>query len=279
MRMLIDYHVHVERAGPSRDNMMRFVRQAQSVGVHEIAFTEHAYNFVELEPLLPRPSFLASHGHGFKLNDYLTLVGQVADELKGQGIPITVRKGLEVDFLPEVRHELESVLPGLEVDLIIGSVHWINDWGFDLGKSTWDGRDTEQACTRYFEIAAEAAQSGLFSVIGHPDIIKIYGLTAGERCRAATSIGAELLVKAAAASGTCLEVSSAGLRRLVGEIYPSLGILRMARHHDVGITMASDAHEPHEVGQDLGKAAKWARLAGYDEITRFDGRCKIRSPL
>ena len=277
--MLIDYHVHVERAGPSRENMMRFVRQAQSVGVDEIAFTEHAYNFVELAPLLPRPSFLADHGHGFELDDYLTLVGQVADELKEQGAPITVRTGLEVDFLPEMHHELGKILPGLEVDLIIGSVHWIDDWGFDLGKSTWDGRDSEQACTRYFEIAAEAARSGLFSVIGHPDIIKIYGLTADERCRAATSRGAGVLVKAAAASGACLEVSSAGLRRPVGEIYPSMEILRMARHHDVGITMASDAHEPHEVGKDLGEVAKWARRAGYDEITRFSRRRKIQSAL
>lgn len=270
--MIVDYHVHLERAGITRANAMRFVEQAARRGVEELAFTEHGYNFVELAPLLEKPDYVARYGHGFCLGDYLRVVRDVARELDDAGATLKVRLGLEVDYVPETGHALRDTLAGLDIDIIIGSVHWIGDWGFDLGAHTWSGRERVRACRDYFALAAEAAASGMFDIIGHPDIVKIYGLTMGDDCRSAMGEGGVQLVAAAAGSGTCLEVSSAGLRRPVAEIYPGLGLLKAACAAGVGITLASDAHEPEECGLGLAEAAEWARRAGYGEVTSFAGR-------
>ena len=82
----------------------------------------------------------------------------------------------------------------------------------------------------------------------------------------------DALISAAVASGTCLEVSSAGLRRPVGEAYPAMDLLRLACRRGVAVTLASDAHEPAEVGSRYDELAQWARAAGYRTITVFDGR-------
>lgn len=270
--MIIDYHVHLERAGITRANAMRFVEQAARRSVDELAFTEHAFNFVELAPLLARPEFVARYGCGFSLEHYIGTIRDVARELEDAGSPVRVKVGLEVDYVPETGRALGETLAELELDVVIGSVHWIGEWGVDLGPDTWEGRDRPRACRDYFALAAEAAASGMFNVIGHPDLIKIYGFTTGDDCRGAMLEGGAGLVKAAAACGTCIEVSSAGLRRPVGEVYPGLELLKAAREAGVGITMASDAHEPEECGAGLAHVVEWARRAGYTEVTTFARR-------
>lgn len=277
--MIIDYHVHLERAGITRANAMRFVQQATQRGVCELAFTEHAFNFVELAPLLARPEYVARYGHGFQLADYIRMVRDVARELEDGGSQLKVRLGLEVDYVPETGQARRETLAELDLDVVLGSVHWIGQWGIDLGADTWEGRSRPRACRDYFLLAAEAAASGMFDAIGHPDLVKIYGFTTGEDCRSAMQEGGAELVRAAAESGTCLEVSSAGLRRPVREVYPGLELLRAARVAGIGITLASDAHEPDECGLGLTDAVAWARRAGYTEVTTFSRRVPAVRPL
>jgi histidinol-phosphatase (PHP family) len=293
--MLVDYHVHLERAGLSRENALRFVKCAQALGLSDIAFTEHAYNFVECAPMLRRPEYVSTHGHAFRIGEYVSLV----EGLKGEGFP--VKLGIEMDYVPETCDEAAAFLKRHPFDLVIGSVHWIDEWGFDITASSWDGVDVEWAYSRYFELACAAAASGFFDVIGHPDVIKVFGARMGAGARPGgwgdagrgggcgehrggflgdncgdarlTLAGYyDALVSATVASGTCLEVSSAGLRRPVGEAYPAMDLLRMACERGVAVTLASDAHEPEEVGSRYDELAAWARAAGYRTITVFDGR-------
>ena len=293
--MLVDYHVHLERAGLSRENALRFVKCAQALGLSDIAFTEHAYNFVECAPMLARPDYVSMHGHGFRIDEYVSLV----EGLKDEGFP--VKLGIEMDYVPETCDEAAAFLKRHPFDLVIGSVHWIDEWGFDITASSWDGVDVEWAYSRYFELACAAAASGFFDVIGDPVVIKVFGARMGAGARPGgwgdagrgggcgehrggflgdncgdarlTLAGYyDALVSATVASGTCLEVSSAGLRRPVGEAYPAMDLLRMACERGAAVTLASDAHEPEEVGSRYDELAAWARAAGYRTITVFDGR-------
>lgn len=293
--MLIDYHVHLERAGLSRENALRFIQCAQARGLSEIALTEHAYNFVECAPMLARPDYVSMYGHGFRIDEYVSL----AEDLKDEGFP--VKLGIEVDYVPETCYDAAAFFKRLPFDLVIGSVHWIDEWGFDIDASSWNGVEVEWAYSRYFKLACAAAASGVFDVIGHPDVIKVFGARMGAEARPGGARDAgrgggrgqrrrgfsgdvsgeprltlagyyDALVSAASASGTCLEVSSAGLRRPVGEAYPAMGLLRLARERGVAITLASDAHDPEEVGSRYDELAEWARTAGYRTITVFDGR-------
>jgi histidinol-phosphatase (PHP family) len=72
--------------------------------------------------------------------------------------------------------------------------------------------------------------------------------------------------------GVAIEINTSGLRKPVGEIYPSCEILKVYRKYDVPIVFGSDAHAPDDVGRDFDKAVSLARQAGYQEFVTFENR-------
>jgi histidinol-phosphatase (PHP family) len=114
-----------------------------------------------------------------------------------------------------------------------------------------------------------AASSGLFDTLAHPDLVKMFG----PRLEWAWS---ELVP---ALADVCLEVSSAGIHKRHGRLYPEPELLASARAAGVRITLASDAHAPQHVGRDLGRAIDHARAAGYETVTVFDARRPRQEPL
>jgi histidinol-phosphatase (PHP family) len=79
--------------------------------------------------------------------------------------------------------------------------------------------------------------------------------------------------------GVCLEVSSAGLHKRHGKLYPNGELLAEANARGVPITLASDAHLPQNVGRDLNQAIEHARAAGYESVTVFESRRARQEPL
>jgi histidinol-phosphatase (PHP family) len=122
----------------------------------------------------------------------------------------------------------------------------------------------------YFERLTAAAASGLFQIIGHPDLPKKFGHHPKRDC---TEIF-EGFLTACKSTDTCIELNTAGLRKDCAEIYPSLDFLKLARAADIQITFGTDAHAPHEVGMNLDDAVELASEAGYHECCRFVGREK-----
>jgi histidinol-phosphatase (PHP family) len=121
-----------------------------------------------------------------------------------------------------------------------------------------------------------AARSGLFDILAHPDLIKFFGMRAADEETHYLHLETADAIEAA---GVCLEVSAAGLHKPVGEIYPDRSLLELCRERGVPITLASDAHEPGHVGRDLDRAAAYAREAGYETVTVFEGRRGRQEPL
>ena len=76
-----------------------------------------------------------------------------------------------------------------------------------------------------------------------------------------------------------IEISTGGLRKPVGELYPSPALLRGFHERGVPLTLASDAHVPENVGKDFDGALAFARSVGYDTVTVFDGRQARQEPL
>jgi histidinol-phosphatase (PHP family) len=108
----------------------------------------------------------------------------------------------------------------------------------------------------------------LFDIIGHLDLVKKYNFRPeGDNAQFAADA-----IKAISAAGACIEINTAGLRKPVGEIYPSKEILIMCREAGIGITFGSDAHTPDEVGKDFDRAKDLAVLAGYDQSAAFTKR-------
>lgn len=284
--MPIDYHVHLERddhIGECRFNrgrILQYVEAARARGLKEIAVTEHCYRFRQFKPVVgpllegegSYPEFRgwAEESFGEDLDQYVEALVAAKEE----GLPVKV--GLEVDWVPGREEEVAAILRPYPWDVLLGSVHFLGKWCIDYSAGVgWPEKDVDHVFATYYETLAEAAASGLFDVLAHPDLVKKFGhrptLDLGPYWRA--------VAEAAKGAGCCVEISTAGLHKPVGEIYPSLPFLRVFHEAGVPITLASDAHEPGHVGRDVEEAVRWAREAGYREVVLFEGRKQRREPL
>jgi histidinol-phosphatase (PHP family) len=266
--VLVDYHMHlrsprgeVEEIDHSPAALERYVERAAAVGVDEIGPTEHVYYFRQTEALWELP--YQRDRCRWDLDRYCDVVV----EGKRQGLP--VKLGLEVDWVGEGADELAEALAPYPWDFLLGSVHWIDGLAVDSRPGLWGTLTVEEVWRRYAAELEAAARSRHFDVLSHPDLVKIFG----------DRVEWDWQPLIDALDGVALEVSTAGLRKPVGELYPDAGFLRAAASGGAPITLASDAHLPQDVGRDLGRAVEHARAAGYETVTVFDGRVGRQEPL
>jgi histidinol-phosphatase (PHP family) len=135
-----------------------------------------------------------------------------------------------------------------------------------------DDVGVEQAWQRYFDMLVRAARSGRFDSLSHPDLVKFFG----ER---PTAFDYGPVADAIAESGVAVEVSTAGLRKPVRELYPHPDFLAACRERGVPVTTGSDAHSPDVVGRDFDRARELLRSAGYETVTLFERREARQEPL
>ena len=290
-----DYHVHIHPHGPYTgegpppdeypvDHIEAYVEAANANGAQEVGFTEHLYRCIEAEQVL---------GHWWEsdphqdLRDYVSAIMPVERVLsleryveavldaKDRGLP--VKLGLEVDFFPETVDAVLELLKPYPFDFLIAAPHWIGAWNLSDGQQKYEleRRGHRQGYEDYFRLQSELASSGHFDVIAHADVIKKFGV----HLDSPPMDLYEDLATAAAKGGTAVEVSTAGLHHLVGEMYPSELLLQRFFHHGVPITLASDAHRPQHCGRDLSKAVDFARSVGYTERIEFTTRVGTMVPL
>jgi histidinol-phosphatase (PHP family) len=264
-RVIVDYHMHLRAPDESLEHTVqaveRFVGVAAERGIDEIGFTEHGYYFEETRPLWSAPYHLERCRHA--LEPYVEAVVAA----KQRGLP--VKLGLEVDFVPGREEETRDILEPFPWDYLIGSIHFIGEEGIDGPPSLVERVGVETAWRRYYDTLALASGSGLFDSLAHPDLVKMYG----------PEIPWDWAAVADSLDGARLEVSSAGLRRSHGELYPNSRLLTEAKKRGVEITLASDAHVPQHVGRDLDRAIDHARTAGYETVTVFERRQARQEPL
>ena len=256
--MIVDYHMHLRDSGERIDHTVeaveRFVETAAARGVDEIGFTEHVYYFRQTRPVWDLT--YQTERCVYDLDVYVEAIV----EAKRRGLP--VKLGLEVDYVGARQDELAGALEPYPWDYLLGSVHWLDGLAVDQEPGIWAEATVDEVWRRYFAALAELASSGHVDVLAHPDLAKIFG-----RCPERIEYP-EL--------GTiALEISTAGLHKQVGEVYPDAAML--AAHPP--ITFASDAHAPQNVGRDFDRALALARAAGYATVTVFDGRRGRQEPL
>jgi histidinol-phosphatase (PHP family) len=187
-----------------------------------------------------------------------------------RGLP--VKLGLEVDYVPGREDEMRALLAPYPWDYLLGSVHFIDGLGVDGEPRLVDEVGVENAWHRYFETLACAARSGLFDSLSHPDVIKIFG----DRVE---GFDYAEIADAIAESGVAVEVSTAGLRKPVGELYPHPDFLVACRERGIPVTTGSDAHSPDVVGRDFDRARELLRSAGYETVTVFERRKARQEPF
>jgi histidinol-phosphatase (PHP family) len=270
--VIVDYHMHLrdpeERIDHTLDAVERFVEVAAERGVDEIGFTEHVYYFTQLRGLWTEPYHVERCAY-----DIDAYVGAVV-AAKERGLP--VKLGLEVDYVAGRERETAELLAPYPWDYVLGSIHYVDGFPVDMEPGLVEKLGPHEAWRRYFVWLRNAARSGLFDSLSHPDLVKHHGPRAGPE---SVQWLHEETADAIEAAGVCVEVSSAGLHKPVGELYPDPPLLEACRKRGIPITLASDAHVPQNVGRDLDRAIALAREAGYETVTVFEGRRRRQEPL
>ena len=274
--MLTDYHVHLrpDEPGTTPDrwftpaNAERYREAASERGIAELGVSEHVHRFRQALEVWEHPFW-----RRWALDDLDAYAGFVREETD-------LRLGLEADFVPGREDRIANLLDGRDWDYVIGSVHFVGDYAVDLDDEfdVWrHAVSAEQVWQRYFATLAEAARSGLFDVMAHPDLVRVWGsgrpVPDGDLRRYY-----EPAVEAFAETGVAVEVSTAGLRKPLGEIYPSRGFLDMVVDAGCPIALSSDAHRPEDLGHAYDRALELLSDAGVAEICVFERRERRLEP-
>lgn len=263
-----DHHTHTARCGHAVGEAREYVEAALAAGLRSIAVTDHVPMFWLPEP--ERDPRLAMRPE--ELPGYVEEVLALKVEYRGR---IEVLLGIEADFVPGHEEGLRRLLAPYPFDLVLGSVHWLGDWLVDgpgsVARFERGQAEVDAIWHAYAGAVVGAAGSGLFDVLTHLDLPKKFGHRpsvpyAGRQAE---------VVQAVAASGCAAELSSGGMRKPVGESYPSLDLLRDLHAAGVPTVLSSDAHAPDEVGYRFSELR--ALLDGLED--RKEARGTSREPV
>jgi histidinol-phosphatase (PHP family) len=267
--LLTDYHVHLRTDEPENTparfftaaNAERYREAASERGIAELGVAEHIYRFTAAMEIWQHP-FWRRYAHD-DLDEYCGFVREETD----------LKLGIEMDFVPGSEDRIGSVLDGRDWDYVVGSVHFLRDMSLDTEDySIWGaGESADRIWRRYFDTVAESALSGLYDIIGHPDLVKVWGSAAPVPDRDLRFFY-EPAVEAFAEAGVAVELSTAGWRKPVGEQYPAVAFLEMLVDAGCPLALSSDAHEPGQVGFEYERAVELLESLGVREIAVFEGR-------
>jgi histidinol-phosphatase (PHP family) len=274
--MLTDYHVHLRPDGPGSDaadfftaeNAARYRAAAEERGITELGVSEHIYRFRQALDVWQHDLWRGSGKDD--IDAYCAFVREDTD----------LRLGIEADFIPGTEDRMADLLDARDWDYVIGSIHFLGDYALDMERyDIWDtSHSPEQVWATYFTWLGEAAMSGLFDVLAHPDLVKHWGRTRPFPEDDLRNYY-ELAIEGIAASGVVIEVSTAGLRKPVEEIYPAPGFLEMCIEAGASISLSSDAHTPEHLGYGYQDALLYLADLGVTELVTFDRRQRIMEPL
>jgi histidinol-phosphatase (PHP family) len=274
--VLTDYHLHLRSDALdataaehfTQANVERYRAVASERGIAELGVSEHVYRFTQSLDVWRHPYWVQTARDD--LDSYCGFVREQTD----------LRLGIEADFVPGGEDRMANLLEARAFDYVIGSVHFLRDEAVDMDDySVWKtGRSAEEIWRRYFQTLGEAARSGLFDVLGHPDLVKVWGrerpLPEGDLRRYY-----ELAMEGIAEAGIAVEVSTAGLRKRAGAMYPAPAFLAMCLQAGAPVALSSDAHRPQDVGADYDRALELLQELGVSELCTFDRRERRLEPL
>jgi histidinol-phosphatase (PHP family) len=277
--VLTDYHLHLRSDALDATaaehftaaNAARYRAAASARGIEELGVSEHVYRFTQALEVWRHPFWVENAMDD--LDAYCTFVCEQTD----------LRLGIEADFVPGREQQMAELLSAYPFDYVVGSVHFVGERAVDAADvpehDVWQqARSADEVWRRYFQTLGEAARCGLFDVLAHPDLVKVWGR---ERPRPQGDLHRfyELALQGIAESQIAVEVSTAGLRKRAGEIYPAPAFLELCLQAGAPIALSSDAHRPEDVGADYEQALELLANLGVSELCVFERRRRRLAPL
>ena len=239
--------------------MEEYLRKAIELGIDVFGYSEHA----------PMKNFEDGYRLVLEKQDfYQNTVLELKEKYKKQ---IDVVLGYEVDYI-EGDYLLDGII-NAPVDYLIGSVHYLDKWGFDNPEfiGEYEKRDIDTIWEEYFKAMQNMARSGHFDIVGHFDLMKVFNFLPKKNMKELCFEALKEIKKA----DMVIELNSSGLRKEVKEQYPSQEILQLAYQLKIPITFGSDAHKVEQIGLFYEEVSFLAKQIGYKESIYFKKREKI----
>lgn len=249
--MFVDCHTHPlghEGGKYSMKKLRPFVESGLAKGLKGIGFTDHEWY---------KDSF------DFK----------VIEELRREYPEFIILTGIEIDYTPDREKEISAILSEKPYDYAIGSVHDMDSWPFDhpQHQHKYETMDINYLYERYFALVEMMVSSGLFQLVGHLDLVKIFGY----RYQGDLPALIEPLLQKVKDKGMVIELNTNGLYKPVKEIYPSVELLNSCVAHQIPLCLSSDAHQANQVGRDFDLGKKILTDLGCRRVTHFSQRKMI----
>ncbi|MFG6147755.1 histidinol-phosphatase HisJ family protein [Halobacillus sp. B23F22_1] len=255
---LTEYHHHTDNSIDSKANMEEVCKQAIVKGIDEICFTDH----YSVNPKLP------TYGH-MDFDIYFSQIKYCQDKFKDD---LTVKAGIELCEPHLMQEEYHEVLSQLEIDFILGSVHNINE---EKLRKFMNEREKNEAYQKYFEEVYSLVSSADIDVLAHLDLMKRYAVqTKGNYAFTDFQEILHAILEKAVERDIGIEINTSGLsNEHVGEAFPTREILKLYKHLGGEIlTIGSDSHHAHTVGNHLEGALQMARQAEFTHVYTFTKR-------
>lgn len=256
-----DYHMHTTFSD-GRSEPEDYIIPALNAGLSEIGFSEHLTLFKDPEKWDMNP---------VNISPYINRIKSLREKTSN----IKIKIGLEVDFFEGKEIEMGAFLNLFPLDYIIGSVHYLGEKTVDLGPEFYEGKNIDELFESYFDSVITAISSGLFDIIAHCDLIRIFGYRP-------TSDMENLYRKLARAMkkhDVVFELNTNGRNRPIADFYPDRRYLHIFREENIPVCVNSDAHMPSRVGQYFDEAYKLLRYEGFNEMAVFDKRVRQMIPF
>ena len=202
--------------------------------------------------------------------DYVELVETCAQVMEGR---MPIKLGLESDWFPGMEEWLTELHQKAEFHYILGSVHPFLPEYKDM---FWNGNvvDFQKG---YFLHLAEAAETGLFDCLAHPDIVKVMTAHDWDFSRLVETV--DVALARIAKTGIAMELNTSGLHKNYPEMNPGPSMLAMMRRHDIPVVVGSDSHRPNRVSEDFEFAFNMLVEAGYENVSYYHERKRVDVPI
>ena len=275
--MKIDYHMHFEYGSYDLEWVQGFFESAKKNGVSEIGISEHSHGFIEFKDLYYeelilddsvvgsyQAKWLEKNKFKYSLKDYFKFMQM----LKEKGYPVKI--GIEICNFKN-QEKVKAIIKDYEFDYIIGSVHFLNGWGYDFAdiKQVWNDFSLHDIYKWYAVEITNLAQSGLYDVLGHPFNIRLFKNIPEFDVKPILEQVATVLKEA----NMVIDINTGTLYRYpIEEISPYPDFLQVAKKYDLPIITSSDAHKPEDCGRYIDEAIDYAKTFGYDSSIIFTNR-------
>ena len=275
--MKLDYHMHFEYGSYDKNWVKGFFDAAKKRGLYEIGISEHSHTFPEFKDLYYQDlilddsfvgkfqqDWLKSNKFKYSIQDYFDFIAK----LKSLGYRVKI--GMEVcNFQDQDR--VKEILAPYKFDYLIGSVHFLNGWGYDASKvkAEWEKYPLDEIYDLYATEVENLCKSGTYDILGHPFNIRLFKYLPNFDVT-------KYLVRVAKAlksANMAIDINTGTKYRYpIEEISPYPEFMKIASEYKIPVITSSDAHQPQDCGNYIDEAIAYAKSFGYTTSLMFEQR-------